>query len=340
MPYPFDPHARAAPESPPDPAPTVNLRSAAGLLALRTIPAIGDQIALRIAAIADQTDPLPGEPAAAWARALTEIDAELERCRAAGIAVISIFDAAYPERLRRLTNPPPVLYVKGDPAALGRPRTVALSGSREPGEAGLAATAQIVAALGESGWTIVAGLGKGVDTAAHLAALSAGATAVAVLSAGLDHVFPAPNRTLAEAIVAAGGALVTPFRMALRPSTSSAIARNRLVVGLAQALIVSEAAAEDGAMFSVLDAAEEGLPVLCPEPRPGEAQDEGLRILLESPARALPTQLRAWKSAVLLAAHLGERPLARPFTRPDTPRLVRAEIDEAIAAAEAAPEPS
>jgi DNA protecting protein DprA len=339
MSYPFDPQGQQAPESPPEPTPTANLRSAAGLLALRTIPAIGDQIALRIAAIADQTDPLPGEPAEAWAGALTEIDAEIERCRAEGIAVISIFDEAYPERLRQLKTPPPVLYVKGDPAALGRPRTVALAGSREPGEAGLVATGQIVAALGESGWTIVAGLGKGVETSAHLAALSAGATAVAVLSAGLDQISPAPNRTLAQAIVAAGGAVVSPFRMALRPSTASSIVRNRLVVGLAQALIVSQAAPEDGAMFSALEAAEEGRPVLCPEPRPGEAQDEGLLILLESPARALPTRLRAWKGAALLAAHIGERPLARPFTRPDTPRLVRAEIDEAIAAAGPAPEP-
>jgi DNA processing protein len=333
-----DTAGQAGPES--ESTAPLNLRSAAGLLALRTIPAVGDQIALRLVEIVGEADPLPGEPGAVWAGAVADVEAEIERCRATGIAVISIFEEAYPERLRRLSNPPPVLYVKGEVGALRRPRAVALAGSREPSEAGLATTAQIVAALAESDWTIVAGLGKGVDTAAHLAALSAGATTVAVLPAGLDQLAAAPNRALAQAILAAGGALVSPFRMALRASTSTSIARNRITTGLAQALIVSQAAAEDGVMYAVRDAAEEGRPVLCPEPRPGADEDEGLRTLLEVPATDLPNRLRAWHRSASLAASLGDRPLARPFKRPATPQLVRAAVDEAVAAAEAASTPS
>jgi DNA processing protein len=318
----------------------VNLRSAAGLLALQTIPAVGDRIALRLVEIVGEADPLPCEPGRAWARAVADIEAEIERCHAAGITVISIFDEAYPERLRGLSNPPPVLYVEGEVGALARPRAVALAGSREPSDAGLAATVQIVAALAESDWTIVSGLGKGVDTAAHLAALSAGATTVAVLPAGLDQIVPTPNRALAQAILAAGGALVSPFRMEQKASHSSSIARNRITTGLGQALIISQAGVEESVMYAVRDAAAEGRPILCPEPRPGEAEDEGLRTLVEIPASALPNRLRAWQGSVALANRFGYRPLARPFSRPATPQVLRAAVDEALAAAEAATGPS
>ncbi|HET7177324.1 MAG TPA: DNA-processing protein DprA [Solirubrobacterales bacterium] len=321
------PAAAAKPQS----AEPATLRSAAGLLALQTLPAIGEQTALRLALLANEADPLPGEHAQLWARGMAEVEEEIERCKATGIAVISIFDSAYPERLRAIASPPPVLYVRGEVGALQRQRAVALAGSREPSEAGLAATAHIVAALAESDWTVIAGLGKGVEAAAHLAALSAGATTVAVMPTGLDHIVPVPNRALAGAIVEAGGALVSPFRMELKASRSTTATRGRIIAGLAAALIVSQAAADDGAMYSARDAASQGRPVLCPQPRPDVAEDEGLRNLLEAPASQLPGLLTAWKGKSPLATRLGDRPLARPLAPDDGP-AIRAALDEAIAA--------
>lgn len=304
------------------------LRSAAGLLALQTLPAIGQQTALRIALLASEADPFLAEHVQVLHEELAAAGEEIERCGAAGIAVVSIFDDAYPERLRAIEDPPPVLYVQGEVGLLRCRRTVAVAGFREPSEAGLAATEQLVDVLAERRWIVVGGLGKGVEAKAHRTALARGAPGVAVLPGGLGVSLSKSNRELAEAILAQGGALLSEHRMEFKASRSSVIERNRLVTACAAALLLAEASLADGSMHTVRYAALQGRPVFC-----ADIEGEGeLRPLWDSPAVELVERVPSWRhSRVLDAALGGDRPLARALA-PGSAGALAALLEEAVAA--------
>lgn len=301
------------------------LRSAAGLLALQEFDGIGQSGALHFAMLATEIQPIEAPYEEAWSRALAEVEAEIESCRAEGIRVISIFDADYPERLRAIPDPPPVLYVKGDLEALHGERVVTVAGSREARRPALAVTEGIVEVVGASGWTIVAGLGKGVDTAVHRAALKIGAKTIAVNPAGLGHNLPGPRRQLVEEIVEAGGVLVSPYRMAWKGSRMSSMGANRTSTALAKALILTAAPDDDGVMYIVADAAGQGRTVMVAD-LGGDGDGEGLRTLLSSPANQLHERLKAWKWSKDLTERLGEEPLAERIS-PDQPQDLPAALD-------------
>ncbi len=305
------------------------LRSAAGLLALQEFNGIGQRGALHFAMLGTEINPVEAPYVKAWSRALTEVETEIESCRAEGITVLSIFDADYPERLRAIPGPPPVLYLKGDLDALHRERVVAVTGSREARRPALAVTTRIVELVGASGWTIVGGLGKGVETAAHRAALKIGTKAIAVIPTGFDHI-PTASRRLAEEIVDAGGALVSPYRMARRGSRMSSMGANRISTGFAKALILTAAPDEDGVMYTVADATGQGRAVMAAD-LGDDGDGEGLRTLLSAPANQLHERLGPWKRSKRLTERLGEEPLAKQLS-PDLPRAL-------LAALERVPEP-
>src|SRR5579864_151323 len=128
--------------------------------------------------------------------------ASLARARAAGVTAVPWFDAAYPSRLAAIPDPPIVLWTRGDPAALGRP-AVAVIGSRRATPTGLAMARRLAADLSEAGLCVVSGLARGVDGAAHQAALDVGCATVAVLGCGADIVYPREHAPLAARIVEA-----------------------------------------------------------------------------------------------------------------------------------------
>lgn len=290
-------------------------RSALELLALLNLPGIGPTKALRAALVTTNYDELIEAASRDWDRALDAANDELETCRRNHVTVLSLFDARYPARLRALHDPPPVLFCHGSIDALDATRSVAVVGTREPTSFGSSATEAITEVLASGGWSVISGLAKGIDTAAHEAALKYRTPTVAVMAGGLDRVYPAENRALAKAILEHGGALVSEQRWGVAPQRSSFVQRNRIQTGLAAAVVVAQTGRVSGTMHTARHAAAQGRPVFCPVPHTDHEKNEGLRLLLNEPARELCHTLPAWEKFGALCKRLGPEPLARPVEK-------------------------
>jgi DNA processing protein len=310
---------------------SLDLRSAAGMLALQEIPRVGPVTALRVA-LDEDLGVLPGkriEPIDLQ-HAYADARERVARWNDAGLAVVTFFDRAYPERLRMLHEPPPLLWVRGSVELLSRRKLVAIVGTRAPSTFGRTAAERLTGVVAGAGWGVVSGLAKGCDTIAHAESLAAGAPTVAILGGGLDHVYPAQNKELADAIVGAGGALVSEQQLGTRPTASHLVRRDRLQAGLSVALIVCQTAAAGGTLHTVRYAAEQGKPVFCPDPQGSNGKSEGLRVLLDTPAQELDQRLPAWRDARRLCRRLGPQPLAHRVCRDDLGRLLDG-LDQALA---------
>ncbi len=174
------------------------------------------------------------------------------------IAWLTLDDPAYPARLRLLELPPPVLFLRGDSAALGAESAIAVVGTRAPTDSGRAIAARIADALARRWGDDRVGLAVGIDGAAHAAVVEAGLRTVAVLGSGHGRIYPWSHRGLAERIVATGGALVSELPPQAIPNRGTFPRRNRVISGLADATIVVEAAARSGALITAAWALEQG----------------------------------------------------------------------------------
>ncbi len=183
---------------------------------------------------------------------------QLRRVERSGLRVVTLADADYPSRLRRVELPPPILFVRGDPAALEAAHPVAVVGTRRPTGLGRATAARIGEALAASGAVVVSGLALGVDGAAHGASVRAGGQTVAVMGGGHDHLYPAAHRGLAASIVETGGAVVSEFAPDTTPTRGTFPRRNRIISGLADATVVVEAGIRSGALTTAAWALEQG----------------------------------------------------------------------------------
>lgn len=288
----------------------LDLRSADAMLALQSMPRIGPATALKAAIRSGWSDPPVDTSQLEQARERTR--ELLHEYGQAGVSVLTYFDDAYPPLLRRIPDPPPVLYVRGDLGPVSDPRAVAVVGTREPTQFGRTAAQQLATALSDSGWVIVSGLAKGIDTLAHEAALAAGGRTVAILGCGLDRIYPRENSALADAILASGGALLSELPFGAPPIARNLIQRDRLQSGISGAVVIAQTGITGGTLHTARFAAEQRRQIFCPEPRNENGKSEGLRVLLEQPAADLRELLPAWKSASKLCAQLGRRPLARP----------------------------
>jgi DNA processing protein len=214
--------------------------------------------------VAASVDPGGGSPSlgAAAAGALVAAAADPGRTlvpvRRSGVAVVTLADESYPARLRRIDLPPPVLFVRGDPATLGRRHAVAIVGTRRPTAIGRATAARIADAVAGRGATVVSGLAFGVDAAAHAATVRLAAPTVAVIGGGHERLYPASHRGLAEAIVTAGGAIVSEFAPETAPTRGTFPRRNRIISGLSDATVIVEAGSRSGALTTAAWALEQG----------------------------------------------------------------------------------
>lgn len=292
-------------------------RTPAGLLALQSLPKVGPVTALTAALHATAMTRLLDRHSSQLESALQRARQSLEQYEDAGVRVLTFFDEHYPDQLRDLSDPPPVLYVRGDAALLASERLVAVVGTREPTRFGTTAAGELTGALAEDGWGIVSGLAKGIDTISHRSALQHDAPTVAVMGGGLDKIYPAENKGLAGEILDAGGTLVSEQPFGAQPRPQNLIARDRLQSGLSVAVLVAQCGLRSGTMHTARFAAGQGRPLFCPVPHTENGANDGLRALLERPARELCAILPAWRNAKALCARLGERPLAHPIRRTD-----------------------
>ncbi len=185
-------------------------------------------------------------------------DRALAVVRSLGLAVVTLDDPEYPERLRRIDMPPPLLFVQGSLAALGTPAAVAVVGTRWPTDRGRMIAGWIGSALARAGAVVVSGLAVGIDGAAHASVVAEGLPTVAVLGGGHARLFPKAHERLAGAIVAAGGAVVAELPPETPATRGTFPRRNRLVSGLSDATVVVEAGRRSGALITAGWALEQG----------------------------------------------------------------------------------
>lgn len=183
---------------------------------------------------------------------------QLEKHRA---IIVTILDETYPALLREIPSPPPVLYVRGRIASVSA-TMLAVVGTRRPTPYGLVATKQLVRPVAQAGIGIVSGLALGIDGLAHQIALDEQVPTVAVLGCGIDQVYPWQHRDLADAIVAAGGAVITEFPLGAEPERYHFPQRNRIISGLSRGVLLVEAGNKSGALITAKFAVDQNREVL------------------------------------------------------------------------------
>lgn len=205
---------------------------------------------------------------------------ELAMGRATGARLVAFGGDGYPAALTDIPDPPPLLWVRGDAALLARP-SVALVGARNASSLGTRMARKLAGELGEAGFVVTSGLARGIDTAAHLAALNTGT--LAVVAGGTDVVYPPENAGLTGDI-AAKGAIVSEQAPGLQPQARHFPRRNRIISGLSQAVIVVEAAAKSGSLITARDALDQGREVLAVPGHPFDARASGCNMLIRDGA--------------------------------------------------------
>ncbi len=181
---------------------------------------------------------------------------EWQRIEAAGCTLMIFADADYPERLREIFDPPPVLWVRGDRALLSQP-AIAVVGTRRPSPYGSGMAEMLARDLAARRMVILSGMARGVDTAAHKGALSAGGKTVAVWGTGVDVVYPKENKRLAEEILMAGGTIVAEQPLGTFPAPQNFPLRNRIISGMSVGVLVVEAAEQSGTRVTARCALEQ-----------------------------------------------------------------------------------
>ena len=201
---------------------------------------------------------LPGGVAQSIASGCTFEDAanQQERMRQAGTILVPMTHQAYPQMLREIIDPPTMLFVRGR-AELLRSPLLGVVGTRRPTRYGLTAAERLAGDLARAGLTIASGMARGIDTAAHLAALAAEGDTIAILGCGVDVVYPSENKKLANDI-ALKGALVSEFPMGTTAFPQNFPVRNRIISGASTGVLVVEGAQYSGSAITARLAMEQG----------------------------------------------------------------------------------
>src|SRR6266478_2172662 len=208
---------------------------------LRTVEGIGGEVADQIAA---------------W-ESTVDLSAELNRIRDFGATVITQESPSYPKSLREIHAPPIVLYVWGELQERDN-HAIGIIGARRTTHYGTEAAKKLSYQLAYAGLTVISGLARGIDTAAHQGALAAKGRTIAVIGAGLAKLYPPENAALAEKIRSGNGAIVSEFSMEIDPDRQTFPMRNRIISGWSHGILVVEAGLNSGALITAAQALEQG----------------------------------------------------------------------------------
>ncbi len=294
------------PTSNPQPATREHPRS---LLALTLIPGLGPILIARLLATFGTAEGVFGatsERLATVQRVSTRLarvildsaasaharaDAELAAATDLGIRVISRNTPEYPALLSQIPDPPPILYVRGELRAETDDRyPLGIVGSRDCTHYGMEQTERFAGALASAGITIVSGGARGIDTAAHRAALRLNGRTIAVLGCGLKHTYPPDNAPLFEQIAGGRGAVISELPLDTAPSAENFPARNRIISGLSLGVLVLEAGRKSGSLITARLAAEDhGREVFAIPGRIDSPASEGTHDLLRAGGATLVT---------------------------------------------------
>jgi len=249
---------------------------------------------------------------------------ELEGSRRLGVELVALGEPDYPARLRMIDDAPPLIGVRGQVLVLAS-NMIAVVGSRNCSAAGAKFAERIAWELGDAGYTIVSGLARGIDAAAHRSSLASGT--VAVLAGGHDHIYPAEHIPLLEQILPAGAA-VTEMPLGWEPRGRDFPRRNRLISGLSVGVVIVEAARRSGSLITARMANEQGREVFAVPGSPLDPRAEGTNGLLKQGA-TLVTEAADVLSVI--RPILGQR-IEQSAEEPDDgpPRLTEPASDERV----------
>ncbi|HEY1543560.1 MAG TPA: DNA-processing protein DprA [Xanthobacteraceae bacterium] len=209
-----------------------------------------------------------------------DAEREMAEAYALGVTLVGLDEPAYPTRLREIDDAPPLLAVRGEPAALDRPM-LAIVGARNASAAGQKFAERLARDLGRAGFVIVSGLARGVDASAHRASLATGT--IAVLAGGHARVYPPEHLDLLDALLHTGAA-VSEMPVSWEPRSRDFPRRNRIISGLVLGVIVVEAATRSGSLITARLAAEQGREVFAAPGSPLDPRAEGSNGLLKQGA--------------------------------------------------------
>ena len=295
----------------------LNAPSVGGASLIRVIEALGGASAVAAANTRDLTrHGLSDETAAAITGPdEARIESDLKWLSDPNHHLLCWDDDAYPALLRRINGPPAALFIDGDPGCLWQPQ-IAVIGSRNPTAGGLDHARDFATTLARQGMTITSGLASGIDTAAHAAALDAGALTIAVNGTGLDRVYPVSSGAVAERI-RSQGAMISELPLGSPPRRQHFPSRNRIISGLSLAVLVIEAGLNSGTLITARKAAEQGREVFA---LPGSLHNpmaKGCHRLIREGARLVETTADIMQELGPVAAEL-QMEIRQRLEQPDT----------------------
>lgn len=233
----------------------------------------------RVVALLEETDPetfyrektaypflKPDDLKAVETVSIERAEMVIRKCEKAGGRVLTMEDAEYPESLMHIYCPPPVLYVRGDLGCLRNRLCVSVVGTRKAYDYYLSAAGNICYQLARSGAAVISGCAVGTDSYAHLGCMRGGGPTVGVLACGIDVDYPKESHGLKEAVVATGGALITELEPGRKVPAGYFHARNRLIAGLADCVLLGQVPLRSGAMITANAAIDQGKDLFCIPP--------------------------------------------------------------------------
>jgi DNA processing protein len=219
---------------------------------------------------------------------------ELAKAASAGIRVVSLDDPEYPPELRQIYDPPLLLYVRGNVAAISQPG-IAMVGTRHPTPYGMGMAERLACDLAARNVVIFSGLARGVDTFAHRGAVSAKGKTVAVFGTGVDVMYPRENSRLAEQILSLGGALISEFPLGTFAAPQNFPIRNRIISGISLGVVVVEAAEYSGTRITARCALEQNREVFAVPGNVTNKNSWGPNTLIKQGAKLVATWEDVWE---------------------------------------------
>lgn len=304
------------------------------LLFKRLVDRFGDPLGVMSAAPADlmAVEGVSGRVAGAikQCRLTDAVLREMELAETVGCRIYTLLDPCYPPLLRHIPDPPPYLYVRGELEALEN--ALAVVGSRSATAYGLSMARRLGADLAAFGLPVVSGMARGIDTAAHQGALSAGGVTIAVLGSGLGVVYPPENRKLFDQIIETG-AVVSELPVMEAPNAYHFPARNRIIAGMCIGVVVVEAARKSGSLITARLAAEQGREVFAVPGSIHSRKSDGAHNLLKQGARIVTSVRDIVDEFYFLRGRMPEKPGADEA--PLSPPTHRGNAGEALTEDEA-----
>jgi DNA processing protein len=227
-------------------------------------------------------------------KARIDAEQELVRLRAQDGGILTYADENYPQRLREIFDPPPVLWTLGDISLLSRP-AIAIVGTRQPTPYGTGMAEILARDLASRHLVILSGMARGIDTAAHRGALGANGKTVAVWGTGVDVIYPKENKTLAENILSSGGAIISEYRLGTFPAPQNFPKRNRILSGISIGVLVVEAGENSGTRVTARCALEQDRDVFAVPGNVTTKNAWGPNTLIKQGAKLVATWEDVWE---------------------------------------------